>query len=251
MSNTMSEVTPIFFTIGAIFQIWMFIDCYKRKENFFWLLVILLFGPIGAALYLFFVKLSFKSKKTADTVDTEEVENVKNLIALHGKACHLNELADILLKRGDFLQAKECYEKAVKKDKEMLNAQYGLAKSLHGLGKFLEAAYVLEGLVASDRKYDYGNALFGLAESYRMAGEENKAIKVYEDLFKAYSSFRGYYEYALLLVKKGRLEDAIKSMRTLINNAGALPDYKYKQEKVWIDKAHKFLARYQKKLGPL
>ena len=183
--------------------------------------------------------------------DTEEVENLKTLAEMHGKAYHYNELGDIHRKRGDLKQGKEYYEKAVAKDKDMLSSQYGLAKCLHGLGKYLESAYVLEDLVAKDRKYDYGNALFGLAESYRIAKNDDKAIKVYEDLFKAYSSFRGYYEYAMLLVKKGRLEDAISSMRTLINNAGSLPDYKYQQEKIWIDKAHKFLSRYQKKLDPL
>ena len=150
----------LFVAASLIFQIWMFIDCLKRKENFFWILIIILFGPVGAALYLFFVKLSGSSVKIKTTIkDTEEVENLKTLIKMHGKAYHYNELGDIYLKRGDLQEAKECYEKAV---------------------------------------------------------------------------------------KKGRLDDAIKSMRTLINNAGTLPDYKYQQEKIWIDKAHKFLRRYQK-----
>ena len=242
----------LFIAASLIFQIWMFIDCLKRKENFLWIVIIILFGPVGAALYLFFVKLSGNSVKIKTTIkDTEEVENLKTLIELHSKAYHYNELGDIYLKRGGLQEAKECYEKAVKKDQSMLNAQYGLAKCLHGIGKYLEAAYLLEDLVANDRKHDYGNALFGLAESYRLSGEDDKAIKVYEDLFKAYSFFRGYYEYAMLLVKKGRLDDAIKSMRTLINNAGTLPDYKYQQEKIWIDKAHKFLRRYQKNPGSL
>ncbi len=237
----------IFVAASFIFQIWMFIDCLKRKENFFWVLIIILFGPVGAALYLFFVKLSGKNVKIKTTIqDTKEVESFKALIQLHGKAYHYNELGDIYLNRGSLQEAKECYEKAVEKDQSMLTAQYGLAKCLNGAGKYLEAAYVLEDLIAKDRKYDYGNALFGLAESYRFAGEDDKAIKVYEDLFKAYSFFRGYYEYAMLLVKKGRLDDAIKSMRTLIKNAGTLPNYKYQQEKIWIDKAHKFLRRYQK-----
>lgn len=237
----------LFFTASFVFQIWMFIDCLKRREKFFWAFIIILFGPIGAAFYLFFVKLAGnKVQFKAAAKDTEEVESLKTSIDLHGKAYHYNELGNIYMKRGDLSQAKECYQKAVKKDPEMLSSQYGLAKCLNGSGKYIEAAYVLEDLVVKDRKYDYGNALFGLAESYRLAGEEDKALKVYEDLFKAYSSFRGYYEYAMILVKKGRLEDAIQSMRTLIKNAGSLPDYKYEQEKVWIEKAQKFLRRYQK-----
>ena len=249
----MSGDFSLFVTLSLIFQVWMFIDCLKRRENFLWILVIVLFGPVGAAFYLFFVKFSVanKVKFKKDYKDTEEVENLKNLIELHGKAYHNNELGEIYMERGDLDRAKGCYEKAVKEDQDMLTAQYGLSKCLHGSGKHLEAAYVLEDLIAKDRKYDYGNALFGLADSYRMAGEEDKAIKAYEDLFKAYSFFRGYYEYAMLLVKKGRLEDAIQSMRTLIKNAGSLPDYKYQQEKIWIDKAHKFLRRYQKNPGSL
>lgn len=248
----MSGEFTIIVIASLAFQIWMFIDSLKSQQKFFWMAMIVLFGPFGAASYLFFVKLSYNNGKLKLKVkDTEEVENLKTLVELHGKAYHYNELGDIHRKRGDLKQAKEYYEKAVAKDKDMLSGQYGLAKCLHGLGKYLEAAYVLEDLVAKDRKYDYGNALFGLAESYRMAKNDDKAIKVYEDLFKAYSPFRGYYEYSMLLVKKGRLEDAITSMRTLINNAGSLPDYKYQQEKIWIDKAHKFLSRHQKNLDPL
>ncbi len=54
----MNEEFSLFIVASVIFQIWMCIDCLKRKEKYFWILIILLFGPIGAAMYLFFVKLS-------------------------------------------------------------------------------------------------------------------------------------------------------------------------------------------------
>ena len=40
------------------FQIWMVIDCIQRRENFFWIAIIILFGPIGALVYLFVVRLA-------------------------------------------------------------------------------------------------------------------------------------------------------------------------------------------------
>ena len=36
---------------------------------------------------------------------------------------------------------------------------------------------LLEKLTAIDKKYDYGNAIFGLAESYRLAGNDEKHWK--------------------------------------------------------------------------
>ena len=45
----------------------------------------------------------------------------------------------------------------------------------------------MEGLVAIDKKFDYGNAVFGLAECYRLAGMEDKALETYEIVINTYS----------------------------------------------------------------
>jgi hypothetical protein len=244
------ETVSSLFIIGIAFQIWMVIDCIKRKESFFWIAVILLFGPLGALVYLVGVKLAgvkikaklnFNSKGRAQN---GEVDRLEELVKLHGKAFHHKELGLKYLYLGDLGKAELHLSQSVEKDEELLDAHYGLSKALYGQGKYLESAHVLEVLTAKDKKFDYGNALLGLAESYRMAGMEDKAMEAYEAVVASYSFFKAYHEYAMLLKKAGRLEEALRMMENINANAEALPEYKYQKEKIWIDSAQKFIKRY-------
>ncbi len=244
------ESATTLFLAGFAFQIWMVVDCIKRRENFFWIVVILLFGPIGALVYLVAVKLAgvkvkakFNFGNSAGPANAE-IERLEEVVKLHGKAYHHKELGLKYLYAGDLEKAESHLSAAVEKEEDLLDAQYGLAKALFGQAKYIEAVHVLEVLVAQDKKYDYGNALLALAESYRKAEMDDKAMEVYEVIVNIYSFFKAYYEYALLLKKAGRLEDALKMMKNINQNAEALPEYKYQKEKIWIDNAQKFIQRY-------
>lgn len=228
----------------------MVVDCVKRKENFFWIIIILLFGPVGALVYLITVKLAGVKIQTklnfgplAQAKDSE-IERFEELVRLHGKAYHHKELGLKYLYAGELDRAEDHLSKAVEKDEELLDAQYGLAKSLFGKRKYLEAAHILEVLTTRDKKYDYGNAVLALAESYRMAGMDEKAMEVYDVVVHSHSFFKAYYEYALLLKKSDRIEEAVKMMENINKNAQSLPGYKYQKEKIWIDNAQKFIRRY-------
>jgi hypothetical protein len=62
--------TILFFALfaGAIFWLWMFIDCLKREnykeenDKVVWVIVLLLASMIGAILYFFLVKRALKEK---------------------------------------------------------------------------------------------------------------------------------------------------------------------------------------------
>ena len=57
------------------------------------------------------------------------------------------------------------------------------------MGNYSEAAEALGELVKIDKKYDYGNAIFGQAECYRLGGLEDKALKTYEGSYQILSFF--------------------------------------------------------------
>jgi len=229
----------------------MVIDCLKRKASFVWILVILLFGPIGALAYLIGVKLSGLKIQTRLNFTPRikakgdmEIEQLKDMVRLYGKPYHHKELGLQYLRAGLLDKAERHLSEAVEKDEELRDGQYALAKALYGQGKYLEAAHVLEVLTTRDPKYDYGNALLGLAESYHMANRDDKAMEIYAVIVQSYSFFKAYHDYAMLLKKAGRIEEAVKMMENINKNAEAIPAYKYKKEKAWIDSAQKFIKRY-------
>ena len=237
----------IFLSLG--FMVWMCLDCISRKEHFIWIVIMVVLFPIGAVVYYFAVKGKGGAKKISfinsppKEVETDETIQLKDLIGRFHKAYHYEKLAQIYLEQRDYERALEPFRGAIRKDPEMLEARYGLAKSLHGLGRFSEAAEILENLVAIDKKYDYGNAVFGLAECYRLAGIEEKALEAYETVINSYHFFKAYYHYAGLLDKRGKKQEAINCMKSIIGTSKNLPDYKLEKEKHWIDEAYKFLRK--------
>ena len=231
-------------------MVWMCLDCISRKEHFIWIVIMVVLFPIGAVVYYFAVKAKNDGGKRLTImspgrkeVETDETIQLKDLIVKFNKPYHYEKLGQIYLEQRNFQQALEPFQEAINRDLDMLEARYGLAKSLHGLGRFADASEALEGLVAIDKKFDYGNALFGLAECYRLAGMEDKALQTYENVINSYRFFKAYYHYARLLDKRGKKQEAISCMKSIIGTSKNLPEYKLEKERHWIDEAYKFLRK--------
>ena len=242
----------IIITIALIFMIWMCMDCIQRKEHFVWIIIMVVLFPIGAVAYYFMVKAKgtepqraplFSVPRPKREIETDETLQLKQLIGTYDKAFHYEKLGLAYVDQKQYELAIPQFREALKKDPEMNESRFGLGKSLHGLGRYLEAAEVLEELVKIDKKYDYGNAIFGLAECYRMAGEDEKALTTYEEVINSFHFFKAYYHYAQLLDKKGKKEEAINQMKSIIGSSKDLPDYKREKERYWIEEAYKFLKK--------
>ncbi|MFQ5450746.1 MAG: tetratricopeptide repeat protein [Nitrospinaceae bacterium] len=240
----------IFITIALVFMVWMCLDCIQRKEHFVWIVIMVVLFPIGAVVYYFAVKSKgnkglkiFPNLSPPKEIETEETLQLKELINKFHKAYHYEKLGHAYLDQKKFQLAVPQFQEAIKKDPEMNEARYGLAKSLYGLGRHTEAAEVLEELIRIDKKYDYGNAIFGLAECYRLGGMEDKALAMYREVIDSFSFFKAYYHYARLLDKRGKKQEAIAQMKTLIGSSKDLPEYKLEKERYWIEEAYKFLKK--------
>lgn len=236
---------------AAGFMVWMCLDCIQRREHFIWIIIMIVLFPVGAAAYFFVVKNRASEGAKAGgsltsirkEVETEETLQLKELIGQHHKAYHYEKLGQAYIELKKFERAIPEFEEAIQRDPEMLEARYGLAKSLHGMGRYEEAAVALEKLTAIDKKYDYGNAIFGLAESYRLSGNEEKALETYGEVINSFHFFKAYYHYAQLLDKRGKKQEAIDYMKSIVGSSKDLPDYKLEKERFWIDEAYKFLRK--------
>ena len=245
----------IFWIAYTAFVLWMSMDCINRKEHFIWVIIIVALFPVGPFAYFFAVKkrtagpspslqpIRLFNSGPAREVETEETLQLKDLITKYHKAYHYEKLGQIYLEQKKYESAVSQFEEAIKKDPELSEARYGLAKSLHGMGEPAEAAKILEELVKIDKKYDYGNAIFGLAECYRLSGQDDKALEAYEAVINSFHFFKAYYHYAQLLDKKGKKKEAIDYMKSIIGSAKDLPEYKLEKERHWIEEAYKYLRK--------
>jgi len=246
----------IIITLALVFMVWMCIDCIQRKEHFIWIIIMVVLFPVGAVAYYFTVKVKASggmprptilrtptTKNNIREVETEETLQLKDMIGKFHKAYHYEKLGHTYLEQKNYEQAVPQFKEAIEKDSESDEARYGLAKAYHGLGRYEESAEALEELIKIDKKYDYGNAIFGLAECYRLAGLEDKALETYQEVINSFHFFKAYYYYANLLDKRGKKEEAISQMKSLIGSSKDLPGYKLEKERYWIDEAYKFLRK--------
>jgi len=184
-----------------------------------------------------------KYKNNPKEIETNETLQLKEMIEKFHKAYHYEKLGQTYLEQKQYLLAIPQFKEAIKRDDELNEARYGLGKAFHAMGNYSEAAEALEELVKIDKKYDYGNAIFGLAECYRLAGFEDKALKKYKEVIKSFHFFKALYHYANLLDQKGEKGEAINQMKSIIGSSKDLPDYKLEKERYWIDEAYKFLRK--------
>ena len=245
----------ILITLALVFMVWMCIDCMQRKEHFVWIIIMVVLFPVGAVAYYFTVKSkagntpgpsilnTVKLKNKPGELETDETLQLKEMIGKFHKAYHYERLGQTYLDKKQYDLAIPQFKEAIKRDNESNEARYGLGKALHAMGNYSEAAEALGELVKIDKKYDYGNAIFGQAECYRLGGLEDKALKTYEEVIKSFHFFKAVYHYANLLDQKGEKDKAISQMKSLVGSSKDLPDYKLEKERFWIDEAYKFLKK--------
>jgi len=256
LPNKEAKLAEIFNYLAIGFMLWMCMDCIQRREHFVWIIIIILLPPVGAVAYFFAIKNRANSgastaggtiipfgKLEKKEIETEETLQLKELIGKYQKAYHYEKLGQVYVEQNKYESAIANFEEAIQRDPEMLEARYGLAKCLHGLERYDEASTVLEKLTSLDKKYDYGNAIFGLAECYRLGGNDEKALVAYGDVINSFHFFKAYYHYARLLDKNGKKQEAIDNMKSIVGSAKDLPDYKLEKERFWIDEAYKYLRK--------
>ena len=244
-------MTDFFIYAAAGFMVWMCLDCIQRREHFIWIIIMIILFPIGAVAYFFVVKNRSAGKTSGGSsptpirkeVETEETLQLKELIGKFNKAYHYEKLGQVYIEQKKYEMAIPQFEEAIQRDPEMLEARYGLAKCYHGLNNYEGATLALEKLTEIDKKYDYGNAIFGLAECYRLSGNDEKALETYNEVINSFHFFKAYYHYARLLDKKGKTQEAIGYMKSIVGSSKDLPDYKLEKERYWIDEASKFLRK--------
>ena len=244
-------MSEIIIFVGLAFTFWMALDCVQRREHFVWIIVMFALFPVGAVAYYFAVKGKDKNPlkvfsggaSREKEVETEETLQLKDLTRQFHKAYHYEKLGQAYLDQKKYDLAIPQFEEAIDRDPEMNEARYGLGKCYYGQGRYGEAAVVLGELTKIDKKFDYGNAIFGLAECYRLGGEDDKALETYAEVINSFAFFKASYHYARLLDKKGKKQEAITYMKSLIGSSKDLPEYKLEKERYWIDEAYKFLRK--------
>lgn len=236
------------YVLASAFVLWMAVEAVRRGDASRWLWIILLFGPLGAAVYFFseylgggglgFGQGAFRPRKvtTADLRRAEvEVRRLDN-------GPSWTEYASLLRARKDFGKAFEAASRAVDRTPSALDARYELGLALLGAGRHAEAAQALSSVVEKDRSFDTDDALFALAKAQLGANQLNGARSSLEELATRRARPEILFDLATVQGLTGDRESARRLLQRIIDEAELVPPYLQKNVKPWVKKARKGLA---------
>jgi hypothetical protein len=240
--------SPVLLLVAA-FTIWMLIDAIRRQE-WFWVVFIILFPLLNAVLYYLLV---YRSAPPLDGVsielpglkDRERIAELEDQIQILDKA-HLHaELGGIHASHGKFDIAETCYRNAIERDPEDIDilASYGLC--LLRMGRPQEALPLLEKVCAQNPRHDYGQSLMALAETYSSVGLKDRAVQSWHLVLENHSYARARVALAELHLEANEKEKAAAQLRQVVADDAHSPDFQRKQERFWINRARRLLSAIQ------
>ena len=235
-----------FYLLLSAFTVWMAVEAVRRGQAGSWLWIILFFGPLGAAVYFFSEYLDHPwrwgsaagRKVTADDVRRAQAD-AKRL----DTAATWSHLASLLRVRKEFAKAAEAAGKALERDPKGRDARYELGLALLGTGRPADAVPHLREVVATDRFFDTGDALFALAEAEKASGDLPRARADFEELSGRSGRPEILYALAEVQARLGDRESAAQSLRRIVEEADLVPGYLQRNVKPWVRKARRALKR--------
>jgi hypothetical protein len=233
--------------LAAALQVWMLIDAIRREE-WMWVVFIILFPIINAVLYFFLVYRSASpfgstSFELPGSTNRRRIKELEAQIHHLDKAHHHAELGDIYFRQGKLQKAEACYRTALDRDPNDPDTSAHLGQSLMRLGKPEEALPLLERVCLANPKHDYGYSLMALAETYSAMGQKDKAFQTWQSVTENYSYARARVAVAEHYLESGKTDLAVAKLREVVTDDAHAPDFERKHERLWIRRAKKLLTK--------
>jgi tetratricopeptide (TPR) repeat protein len=236
---------PVYLLMSA-FTLWMAVDCVRHGRTGQWLWIILLFGPMGAAVYFFSefqpVRWTGSSRRKVSAGELRRAEADARRLETAGAWGHLASLQRI---RGDFAKAVAAASRAVERSPQAIEAHYELGLAQLGAKQPALAVPHLLQVVEMDAFHDAGDALFALAEAERASADLASARAHYELLSQRHARPEILYALAATQACLGDRESAASTLRRLIEEAEFVPDYLRRRVSPWTRKARRALRQLE------
>ncbi|WP_013627259.1 tetratricopeptide repeat protein [Rubinisphaera brasiliensis] len=228
------------------FLVWMLIDCYRREpDRGIWMLVMFLLQPLGVIAY-FFARFLPRGhapgmNKLKSKFQTGDVKRLQIAAAQIGNAYHWIQYADRLSELSRWSQAEDAYRKALDREPDNLQAQWGLAQCLDKQQRYAESLELTESILAQDASYKFGDV--SLAKG-RLLGKLERWEPARDHLAQHVLRWRqpeGLYWLATAEKQLGETDAARTHLQELIMDIEASPPAIARKQSGWKRKAKSLL----------
>jgi hypothetical protein len=243
-----------FYLLGSyILSACLIVHCMRTGRNTVWIWVLLMLPGFGGAAYIVAeilpelfgsrtAKRTFRGVKKA--LDPgQDLRRYETAARVQGGVAAQQRYAEELLRQGRALDAVEVYRQALKGLYEHdPGLMLGMAQAQFSVGRPADARQSLDDLILHnpDFKSPDGHLLY--ARALEAEGNTSKALDEYRTLAGYYAGAEAPLRYAQLLRREGRVEDARKTLRDLMDHAQHAPRHYRKTQAEWLTTAERELA---------
>ncbi len=220
---------------GMLLQGMAILHFIRRRPDTYWLYIILFLGWLGALVYIgaeLIPDLGLLRGSFQVFPRRRRIRELQALIFDNPSAGNYEELAGLYQDEGKYVQARECYDKAITVRTDSPDPFYRRGQCALALNDFAASVPDLERVVNRDRKYDFQRAAALLAHAYANTGQPEKA-----ELSET------YVNYSAFLAAQGRYAEAREVAQRVLAKKPAMPAYQKRRERPWFRKAAQILKR--------
>jgi hypothetical protein len=231
---------------GIILQVLALVHFIRRRPDNYWLWIIIFFGPIGAAVYIFMEivpDLGLLRHSFEGFPRRKRIQYLEATVLQNPSAGNYEELGDLYLEEKKYARAKECYDTAISKRTDLPDTFHRRGIAQIHLGDFKAAVTDFEYVVSRDRKYDSHRAAGLLAHAYANTGEVEKAEAWFELVTQKSTSSETYLNYATFLASQKRNAEAREWAERILAKKPTMPGYLRRRERPWFRAASALLKR--------
>jgi hypothetical protein len=232
---------------GLILQAVAIIHFIRRRPDFYWLWIVVFFGPLGALIYIFFEVIPDFTllRHSFDSFSRQKkIRHLEALVQVNPAAGNYEELGDVYLDERKYAQARECYSKAISTSRDdSLHPVYRRGVTEIQLNDFTAAVADLEYVISREPKYDFHRAVALLAHAYANTGNPEKADELFKQATEKSTASETYLNYATFLASQQRPAEAREWAQRVLAKKPTMPGYLRRRERVWFNGANKLLKR--------
>jgi hypothetical protein len=238
-------VLGIFYPYGIVLQALAILHFVRRRPDTFWIFIILMFGGIGASIYLIVEAIPdigllrgvldvFPRRKRIQQLEGRVIDNPS--------IGNYEELGDLYLDDRQFGRARDCFDRVIAKS-DSIDPFYRRALCALALEDFTSAAADLDLVTTRDSKYDFQRAQGLQAHALGKAGERDQAAALFAEVTETSTLSETQYNYASFLAGLGRQAEAREWAERILRKKATMPDYIRRRERVWFQEAAALLKR--------
>jgi hypothetical protein len=239
-------VFGLIYPYGIVLQAIAILHFVRRRPETYWIWIILMFGGVGALLYIAIEVLPDAGllRGTFQVFPRRKrIKELEGLVLDNPSIGNYEELGDLYLDDQQFARARECFDRVLARTSDSLHPFYRRALCELALDDFTAAAADLAQVIAREPKYDYQRAAGLRAYALAKIGERAQADALFAEVTQTSTLSETQYNYACVLAAEGRVAEARDWAERILRKRATMPDYIRRQERPWFRKARALLKR--------